>query len=916
MDSSDSDIDEDAPLIYALHNIAEAGDQDALREVLAATSARVDDAGGDAAMGMSAALRQQVMPQMLAMKDFRGCTPLHLAVLSASPGCTQLLLAAGAKASTRCDGHPVLCLAACVGLLPERKDAAVQILKLLVDAGARARDTDDGGRTALHWVAAAGLDEAVVLLTAAAGAGDAQRLAQWELDSQALVETGASAPPKPEFSHLADSVDADGLTALHVAAGAGHAGVVAALMQHTPEALAKMRSKEGLTALHLAASRGRSGAAAALLRALPPAVRPAHLKLADRKGRVAADIAERSGHKELAAALRAYVADGDASFPADGPPQGQGRRTMCIAPDECLQHLTAPDPIIRGGSSPPPENVDRLKVLTTPGTGILHCSEFGHLQWVTRDVEPAPLADVLRCHDYAYVKRIEDACKELPPGPSAIGRLDMDTSISHDTYKAALVAAGATLKAVDEVMAGNVANVFCAVRPPGHHAGPSGAVTNANDPNGSHGFCLLSNIAIAGAYAMNVYRHAGIRRVALLDFDVHHGNGTEAVVANCVPGQTKVSLSTPYSEGMQTFPTCKPWLGTDDGANILFASVQGYGRGPHGGWFYPGSGATHDTRGPGRDGTPAQTPARSDAEAMPPPPPPPPRPLGVERPPEGWAPEDPNGEFSPSTVENGGGRSGQPGPRIIDVGVPGPGSRRLMWRRAWRDKILPAVFNFQPDLILISAGFDAHKAEDINMRFVGVTESDYEWLTHQLVELSNRCCAGRLVSVLEGGYNLRGGLVSAFARSVAAHVRALASGNTHAWDAHDGRLEREYEAKRREQAAQTALAAAAVQTAAAQHAKQAAAKALKETAAAMTSGPDCQVDKREVRSGPTTAELLAAAPQPEASTAFATEAKAVDSIPDDDAPGAKRRRRGAPVDYAALNAKLQSEAATRQNDSL
>eukprot|EP00955_Chlamydomonas_euryale_P051363 354857-Chlamydomonas_euryale.AAC.47 len=396
----------------------------------------------------------------------------------------------------------------------------------------------------------------------------------------------------------------------------------------------------------------------------------------------------------------------------------------------------------------------------------------------------------------------------------------------------------------------------------------------------------------------------------------------------------------------------------------LFPPAQGYGRGPHGGWFYPGSGATHDTRGPGRDGTPAQTPARSDAEAMPPPPPPPPRPLGVERPPEGWAPEDPNGEFSPSTVENGGGRSGQPGPRIIDVGVPGPGSRRLMWRRAWRDKILPAVFNFQPDLILISAGFDAHKArdalltmvtesarltwcpvcdeacvqaadsfvlrlclvadgvspfgfqEDINMRFVGVTESDYEWLTHQLVELSNRCCAGRLVSVLEGGYNLRGGLVSAFARSVAAHVRALASGNTHAWDAHDGRLEREYEAKRREQAAQTALAAAAVQTAAAQHAKQAAAKALKETAAAMTSGPDCQVDKREVRSGPTTAELLAAAPQPEASTAFATEAKAVDSIPDDDAPGAKRRRRGAPVDYAALNAKLQSEAATRQNDSL
>lgn len=100
-----------------------------------------------------------------------------------------------------------------------------------------------------------------------------------------------------------------------------------------------------------------------------------------------------------------------------------------------------------------------------------------------------------------------------------------------------------------------------------------------------------------------------------------------------------------------------------------------------------------------------------------------------------------------------------------------------MWRRAWRDKILPAVADFRPDLILISAGFDAHRKDELNCGFIGVTERDYYWLTRQLVSLASTICGGRLVSALEGGYRIQGGVVSAFSRSVAAHVRALSEHN-------------------------------------------------------------------------------------------------------------------------------------------
>ena len=132
--------------------------------------------------------------------------------------------------------------------------------------------------------------------------------------------------------------------------------------------------------------------------------------------------------------------------------------------------------------------------------------------------------------------------------------------------------------------------------------------------------------------------------------------------------------------------------------------------------------------------------------------------------------EDPDGEF----VYVGGEVPRTEGPRIIDVGIPGPGHHVPMWKRSWRDKIFPALVKFDPDLIILSAGFDAHRKDDINFSYIGIQEKDFEWITDQVVQVANKCCKGRIVSVLEGGYRIQGNVVSAFARSVAAHVRALA----------------------------------------------------------------------------------------------------------------------------------------------
>ncbi|NJD07626.1 MAG: histone deacetylase family protein [Methylococcaceae bacterium] len=247
-------------------------------------------------------------------------------------------------------------------------------------------------------------------------------------------------------------------------------------------------------------------------------------------------------------------------------------------------------------------------------------------------------------HTEQHIRNIFD----LVPDENII-YLDPDTVLSRGSGQAALRAVGAVCAAIDAVFNGEAHNAFCGVRPPGHHAMPEAAM----------GFCLFNNIAVGAEYAR---RHHRIKRVAIVDFDVHHGNGTQACF--------------------------------EDNPNVLYASTHQHP-------WYPGTGNPRET--------------------------------GVGN--------------------------------IFNVGLPS-GSGSKAFRDAMTHTILPAVDRFKPELVLVSAGFDAHR--DDPLASLELDEEDFGWITTELLTLADRHAGGRLVSALEGGYNLE-----ALRASVAAHVRAL-----------------------------------------------------------------------------------------------------------------------------------------------
>ncbi|MFM2238657.1 MAG: Histone deacetylase-like amidohydrolase [Pseudomonadota bacterium] len=264
----------------------------------------------------------------------------------------------------------------------------------------------------------------------------------------------------------------------------------------------------------------------------------------------------------------------------------------------------------------------------------------------------ASLSDVELAHDRMHVaalRGLSDRLRdELTAGGPEHASIDPDTLINAYTWDAALRSAGAAVAATDAVMAGELRNAFCAVRPPGHHASRTQA----------SGFCFFNNVAIAVKHALE--RH-GLQRVAVVDFDVHHGNGTEDILSG------------------------------DD--RVLMVSFFQHP-------FYPYSGTEH--------------------------------------------------------------------PASNMVNVPVPAYTRGMDIRALVDEVwMPRLQAHQPEMIFISAGFDAHREDDLGQ--LGLVESDYAWITQRLVELADRHAQGRMVSCLEGGYAL-----SALGRSVEAHLRVLA----------------------------------------------------------------------------------------------------------------------------------------------
>lgn len=350
------------------------------------------------------------------------------------------------------------------------------------------------------------------------------------------------------------------------------------------------------------------------------------------------------------------------------------------------------------------ENPNRLEVLVG-AHGSLKTNEFQNLRLV-ESAPLCPIADVVRVHEWAYIRKIMSIVDSLS-STSAMARLDKgDTNITAESWRAALKASGCVLQAMDLVCAESCKNAFVAVRPPGHHVSSRGAVDPnlEDDDTGSNGFCLLNNVAIGAAYALSVHRHV-IQRVAIVDIDIHHGNGTEAIVRGLAePKVISIPLHFTGLTGNLEMHSYHPWLDpSSDKNNVFFASVHRFD-----GRFYPQSGRT------GVDGN------------------------------------------------------------IVNAGLESF-STSADFRKAFNHLVLPRLAEFRPDLIMISAGFDGHVRDRLASGEWDITEEDYYWVTEQLISIANMYSKGRIVSVLEGGYNTKGGWLSPLAQSVAAHVRALSS---------------------------------------------------------------------------------------------------------------------------------------------
>ncbi len=306
--------------------------------------------------------------------------------------------------------------------------------------------------------------------------------------------------------------------------------------------------------------------------------------------------------------------------------------TLLYTHQACLEH----DP-----GSYHPESPERLKAVLA---GLAQ-PEFARLE--RREAPRAELDEVARVHPRDFIAAVLEAVPQR--GHAA---LDADTVLSPRSGEAALRAVGAVCAAVDAVVAGEADNAFCAVRPPGHHA----------EPDRSMGFCLFNSVAIGAQRARQKH---GLERAGIIDFDVHHGNGTQAIFEN--------------------------------NPHVFYAST-------HQSPLYPGTGARSET--------------------------------GVGN--------------------------------VVNVPLR-PMSGSSEFRRAVNEFILPALEDFRPDIILVSAGFDAHRSDPLAQLML--VEEDYGWVTERLLACAARHCEGRLVSSLEGGYDL-----DALAASAAAHVRALMAG--------------------------------------------------------------------------------------------------------------------------------------------
>jgi acetoin utilization deacetylase AcuC-like enzyme len=307
--------------------------------------------------------------------------------------------------------------------------------------------------------------------------------------------------------------------------------------------------------------------------------------------------------------------------------------TLLISHPACLEHLVPPGH---------PERPDRLRA-------VEQALEVEKFQSLARAQAPmAPLETIALCHPMDYIVELRDASPK-----EGMVQLDADTSMSPGSFEAALRAVGGATLAVDEVLSKKAANAFVATRPPGHHAETARPM----------GFCFFDNVGIAARHAQKQH---GIARVAIIDFDVHHGNGSQEIF----------------------------WVDK----SVMYCST-------HQMPLFPGTGAVIES---GEHNTIVNAPLR-------------------------------------------------------------PGDDGEAFRGAFENRILPRLRDYKPELVIISAGFDAHRRDPLAN--INLNENDFVWVTQQLMDVADQCAGGRVVSVLEGGYDLQ-----ALGNSVAAHVTTLMTG--------------------------------------------------------------------------------------------------------------------------------------------
>ena len=693
-------------------------------------------------------------PHNIDSRDTDENTPLHVVIVNRKVDHMRLLLEAGASCHRKCDGSLPLHTVISVGAISAHKGFAYEAAVLLQKHGADFAARDDSTHTPLYLAALYNLPSIAGLIL---NDPEGKQTINFRSDRAGGRPLHASArfdiakPTTPQTHRNSTGVSTESIAA------------VTQIFLNTPGIEVDARNNFGRTPLHVAASVGNWQVVRLLLKA------GANPKVTDQRGFTPGGVAYKRG-MPVPSDLILELGPIDSSIPLSlngSSPIPLKRdliidpmqRTFLICHELCSNHFTCP-PIIRDPNMDvPPENVRRLTVLLDQHIGILRGAEFDGCKWES-DARRVSMADVLKIHEYSYIENINRLCNSIPDTPHSISSLDADTAISRWSFESALRAAGSVCDAVDRVMAGDFRNAFCAVRPPGHHAGPRGIVRCANDPEGSHGFCLLNNVAIGAAYARSMYRNDGIKKIAIVDFDVHHGNGTEEIIRQLSPNVEQVNVQMSFASGSFETMRYKPWLDETDIDNVFFASAHGYGprclpepdvdelEAQQNGWFYPASGESYISQSFRTD---VETPGVNDFLLS-----------------QTWTRMGEEARMNCCKIINVGLNLPKPG----DI----PGMQRVDVRDSYRKKILPNLVQFDPDIIFISAGFDAHKKDTMNYGYVGMVEEDYEWVTDQLIKVANKCCNGRIISVLEGGYKIHGGIVSPFARSVASHVRSLVEG--------------------------------------------------------------------------------------------------------------------------------------------